>query len=456
MEMTLEQEQALAMAAARARMAEATPSSGGFAEGLKNAGMGALKGASDIGATLLWPIDATGITGRSNAERRDTLKSYFQDHADPESLAFKGGALGAQIAGTAGAPGVIAKGAALIPGIARLAPAIASGGFNLGGAATNSGIINAATRAAGGAIGGGVQAGMVDPDSAGAGVGVGAVTPGAVKLAGMAGAGIRKGLEFGADRLMQSALKPTVDQLRSGEAKTAIQTLLEEGINPTRGGVEKIRSRIGDINSQVDGLISGSNGTVSKQSVIDALRSTKQKFANQVSPTADLTAIDAVSQDFAAHPNITGSDIPVQLAQELKKGTYRVLKGKYGEVGSASTEAQKSLARGLKEGISNAVPEVSALNAREGRLLDTLDVAERRALMDANKNPVGFAILAHNPASWAAFMADKSALFKSIAARMLNQTAQAPQVPKALTNATKAYGVLGAPAVAGASLQIAE
>jgi hypothetical protein len=33
--------------------------------------------------------------------------------------------------------------------------------------------------------------------------------------------------------------------------------------------------------------------------------------------------------------------------------------------------------------------------------------------MEMNKNPMGLAALAHNPVGWVAFMADKSALFKS-------------------------------------------
>jgi hypothetical protein len=99
-----------------------------------------------------------------------------------------------------------------------------------------------------------------------------------------------------------------------------------------------------------------------------------------------------------------------------------VLSKKYGQMGGAEVEAQKGLARGLKEEIANAVPEIAGLNAQESKLITTLNVTERRALMEMNKNPMGLASLASNPASWAAFMADKSALFKSLTARMLNSS----------------------------------
>lgn len=123
-------------------------------------------------------------------------------------------------------------------------------------------------------------------------------------------------------------------------------------------------------------------------------------------------------------------EMSVQQAQNLKQGTYRVLQGKYGEAGSAETEAQKGLARGLKEEIATAVPGIQGLNEAESSLIKTLDVAERRALLEMNKNPVGLTALAHNPIAAAGFLADRSAAFKAIAARMIH-------------NATPAAGAVG-------------
>jgi len=45
--------------------------------------------------------------------------------------------------------------------------------------------------------------------------------------------------------------------------------------------------------------------------------------------------------------------------------------------------------------------------------------------MELNKNPMGLSLLSGSGAAWAAFMADRSAAFKSLAARMLNRTNQA-------------------------------
>lgn len=354
-------------------------------------------------------------------------------------------------------------------------------------------------------------------------------------------------MQSGAENLMQSALKPTIAQLRSGDAQATVDTLLKYGINPTKGGVDKMRGMVGDLNEQIAQKIADSTATVSREKVLKSLDDVRSKFKNQVNPEGDLAVINNSAEEFARNPafvnyepavdnlrsalakttseketalqvagklqtmaaqqrslangatfriasdqpefqpyyntgglgrDVTspsslavpgyprvpgrythnmdrvpegnagaqdamaiyndkklqevaaaqalsdlqaqGATMPVQLAQKMKQGTYQALAKKYGQIGSADTEAQKGLARGLKDEIANAVPDVGALNRTESELINALTVSERRALMDMNKNPMGLSALAHSPAAWAAMMADKSALFKSLAARALN------------------------------------
>jgi len=236
-------------------------------------------------------------------------------------------------------------------------------------------------------------------------------------------------LEKGATALMQSALKPTLEQLRTGKAAKAIQTLLDEGINVSKGGIAKLKAKIAELNEQIAEAIKSSPATVDKAKVAGALQGTLDRFSKQVNPKSDLATIENAWTEFLTHPLLTGKqDIPVKLAQEMKQATYRELDKKYGELGSAAVESQKGLARGLKEGIAEAVPEIAGLNKKESELINALNVVERRALLEANKNPGGLAWLANNPKTWALYMADKSALFKSLAARLLkSQSASIPR-----------------------------
>ena len=391
---------------------------------LGNIAAGLVRGAGSIGSTILAPYDIAkdaiagkGLSLESNKERRHAIDMGLSGMgADPESIAYQGGKLAGEIAGTAGSGGVLAK-APLLSKVPGLAQAIESGGMVAGKAPM-------ATRAIGGAVTGATQAAMVNPEDAPMGAALGGGVPLAAKAGGELGKMASKGMRSVSEDLMTSALKPTLKQKQTGEAAKAVKTLLDEGLNVTGSGVESLKSRISDLNNQIEGKIAYSNAMVDRPTVMSALNPVKDKFGNQVSRTADLGSIQNVADDFANHPSWIFDKMPVQAAQEIKQGTYRVLDGKYGQLGSAETEAQKALARGLKEAIADAVPEVRQLNSKESDLIKALKVTERRVLMDANKNPMGLAALAHNPLSWAAFMADRSNAFKSVAARMANATSQ--------------------------------
>lgn len=233
-------------------------------------------------------------------------------------------------------------------------------------------------------------------------------------------------LKKGARQLMQSSLKPTTEALRTGKAARAIDTMFKEGVNATPGGVEKLRARISELSDEIDVAIKNSPASVDKNAVASRLKDLIKKFEMQANPWSDVKAIENAWTEFLAHPMISGSKIPVQTAQEMKKGTYKVLGDKaYGEQKGAAAEAQKALARGLKEEISTAVPEVSGLNKYESDLINAMKVLERRVLQDANKNPLGLGAL--NPFTLPVWLWDRSPFLKSLTARGLYGGAE--QIP---------------------------
>lgn len=221
---------------------------------LKNVAMGALKGASDIGATILAPLDATGLTGRTNAERRAALSGFFGENADTGSLAFKGGELGADIAGTAGVGGVLAKGvttaARFAPSLAQYAPKLAaaleSGGFRLGtpAATTTLGrIADMGTRTLGGATVGAASAGLVNPNDATAGAVIGGALPGVAKAAGAAGNAIAGQISPEVKSLYQKAVKYGIeipaDRIANSRPLNAIASSLNYVPFSGRAGTEE-------------------------------------------------------------------------------------------------------------------------------------------------------------------------------------------------------------------------
>lgn len=271
------------------------------------------------------------------------------------------------------------------------------------------------------AVGAGL--GALSGEAAGATAEMGG-SPAAVATAGMlaptAAARAPAAMDASARYLMQSALKPTWADNRSGRGDRAVNTLLEEGVNPTRGGVHHLNTMIADLGNQVSGLLQQYSGTtVDKNAVASRIQDVVDRI-NTTNPTPQtaLQAVHNVYNDFIGN-GLVPRNIPVQDANRLKSGIYQAIRNSYGQLSGDHVEAQKALARGFKEEINAAVPEVVPLNARQGDLINARNVAERRALMEGNKNPAGLALLAHDPMAMLGHWASGSALAKSLAARAL-------------------------------------
>ena len=172
----------------------------GVMQGIGNAAAGLLRGAGSIGATLLAPVDIAsdalngkGLSLDANRQRRADMDSALQElGAQPDSWMYKGGKIGGEILGTAGAGGVLGNVAARLGASTPVVQAITSSGFSAGG---RTGLAGMATRAAGGALTGGVTAAAVNPEDAATGAALGAALPiavqGAGKVAGAMSRGVR-------------------------------------------------------------------------------------------------------------------------------------------------------------------------------------------------------------------------------------------------------------------------
>lgn len=172
--------------------AEQPAEEGGFLQGIGNVAAGALRGAGSIGATIMAPKDiisdaiaGKGLSLESNRQRRADMDSALQSMgAQTDSFGYGAGKLAGEIAGTAGVPSVLAKGAQALKASPAIVQALRSGGLAADG---STGAKGAAIRAAAGAAGGGVAAGMVNPEEAGTGSMIGGAMPVVGKVAGEAG-----------------------------------------------------------------------------------------------------------------------------------------------------------------------------------------------------------------------------------------------------------------------------
>lgn len=203
-------------------------------QGVGNLAAGALRGAGSIGATIMRPFD----TATENQQRRQSMDDALQSFgAEPDSWMYQGGKLAGEIAGTAGAGGAIAQGVTRFapaavtaaPRVAQALEALKSGGFTLG--KTSTGLAGKAAdlgiRAAGGAVSGGAQAGMVNPGEAGFGALIGGALPVGVQAAGKVAGGVGNVVRYVnrpaevklANKLAQS-LGMTADELTQAVTQT--------------------------------------------------------------------------------------------------------------------------------------------------------------------------------------------------------------------------------------------
>lgn len=377
-----------------------------------------------------------GVTGeelQAKTEKYLTPKNY---QLNPEAV---GAGRTLSDVGLGFAAGPVLGGASKLLGMSKIAPILESGGTNLGDLATKSKLANALMRIGAGAATGAGVAGAVNPEDAVQGALLGGTISNVPSL-------IEAGTT-GAKVLMQSAIKPTRAELQSGEAKRAIDTLLKENVSPNARGINKLQQKVNELNTEISDLVHNVPFTISKQKVMGTASKVQPTLLTQPNPMKDIESYNKVMSEFAGHPLLSGSeDISVPLAQEMKQGAYRKLQNAYGELSSAEKETQKALARGLKEQIAEKVPSIKGLNQKESELINAMNVAERRAVAEANKNPFGISTAAENAKMFGLNMLDRSARAKALLARALYQMGtSAKQLEKA--------GLVATPAALSASNQ---
>jgi hypothetical protein len=218
-----------------------------------------------------------------------------------------------------------------------------------------------------------------------------------------------------ATRLYRGALRPPISVGPQGAIDLA-QTGLREGIPVSEKGYWRARGRIDAINDQiqkmidaksaelgavidpghvaeeVEGQMPWARNQVNPEADIKALQDSKAEWMRQHTTQAPYTKIEPFTDPAEAqamgstfYPNGQGSTpitepMTLSEAQAIKWGTYGRLRGKYGELGSAQIEGQKALARGLRQDIQSAFPQLQKLNERDRSLIDLEEALAKHAI----------------------------------------------------------------------------
>jgi hypothetical protein len=182
-------------------------------------------------------------------------------------------------------------------------------------------------------------------------------------------------------RLYKSALKPPTPTSKFGlkEQDDVLRAGLDAGIYPSEYGIDKLEGIIDGLNSEIMGKIQ--NGTaqglsVSRDNILSRLNSTEDFFSQMPNPEPYLKAIDEVRQGMI---NSKPGMMPLDKVQGMKQTIYKVMKDSYGELSTATKEANKAVARGAKEEIRSIFPEIDGLNNQESLMLKLEPMIEKAA-----------------------------------------------------------------------------
>lgn len=251
-------------------------------------------------------------------------------------------------------------------------------------------------------------------------------------------------MQFAGKRLMQSAAKPgastILKNVKTGETPEAVKFLLDQGVNVSDAGIAKLNRILTATNDEIKTVVSGLKGHIYPEAVAARVDDVTARARTQVNPLKDVADAAGAKDEFLA--TRAGADTrplspmsPAE-AQALKQGTYRSLGDKaYGQLSSTSIEAQKALARGLKEDIASEAAKVGVdltkLNAKEAAAIQTKEAVARRLAVAGNRDPVALAWLASNPVAGMASILERSPAVKSLLARGLySSAANAANLPE--------------------------
>lgn len=222
-------------------------------------------------------------------------------------------------------------------------------------------------------------------------LGIGATGVG-IKAGGQVASKMFESLVGTPESIYRSALKPTnalAKEATRKKGQQAVQTGLEEGIVVGKKGAVKGHELVAELDALVQENIQLLDSVkISPESALGPLKKYRAGVAREATPGKKLKAIDKELSEFRERWG--DKTVSPAHAQFMKRKLYKDINNAWGELKSASVEAKKALARGLKLEIERVFPEIKNLNSREGKLLN-LDVFLEKAVMRIdNRDIVGF------------------------------------------------------------------
>lgn len=205
--------------------------------------------------------------------------------------------------------------------------------------------------------------------------GLGTVVAGAIPILGTVKNAFAKGGKNVAERVMNSVVKPSIDDLEKSilyNGKTLGKEMLDEGLRGTKKSIlRKASAGLTENEEKLQQVLKDSTATIKKEELLPYLSKLKDRLLKTPTARAQkaLQNIDEAIKLFPDEFNLsTGNELKRNLYSELRDLAYKIDPNL-----TPTAESSKALASGLKDLIEKKAssPEVSAINKKIAMFMKT-------------------------------------------------------------------------------------
>jgi hypothetical protein len=195
-------------------------------------------------------------------------------------------------------------------------------------------------------------------------------------------------------RMYESALKLST-VLDDATRNRMIETGLEAGLVPSKRGLDKARQMISDLNTTIDRVIDqlATDGkTVDTYELFRNIDDVRREAYLSDDPIKNIRAIDQVETSIQWGLEQAGKKdkLSARDVQDLKKRIYKAVTYEHRERGPLYRDTTKKvIARAAKEELEFLYPELKALNAKDGALIELYSSLEQAANRISNRDLMG-------------------------------------------------------------------
>lgn len=232
-----------------------------------------------------------------------------------------------------------------------------------------------------------------EEDPAGVGLDVISALTGGAGAARAAGTTTKAAIGDKPAKMIEEVVKFPPSKHSASERKAMAETILDEKISLSPEGLTKVGNLIEDLNSEVDRIIAANDkgADYPRAWVLRNLEKMKNKTLGQIEGRKDRQTINKIiSEQLKEIEEVGRPNMSLKELQDFKKNTYKKVNWNQAKNKQVTkNETYREIGKTARQDIESLAPEVSAVNKREGALIELLDALEQPVNRIDNRDMFG-------------------------------------------------------------------